>query len=326
MDTALTLPEYLKSTRERLAYTLNEVSHLTNISEKFLASIESGQYHRLPADAYVFGFLRSLAELYHADPASLVEQYKHEHALGRESIKAAQQYKTFTPPKFAVTPRTITVGAILVFAVFILGYLFYQVHSVSQPPTIVVTSPHDGDVIHASSVVVTGRVDVGDQLDINDQAVLVDSSGDFSQSVSLTPGSLTLSFVAKNSFGKTSTKNVSIVADFQNPDAGASSAAGAAGPQQTGLSLDVVTSADNVTVTIQADANQPVTILFTGPTSKVFTAQQKIVIGTSNAGATDVQLNGKDLGKLGKNGQSLQGVVFTSDSLGGAAGTPTPTQ
>jgi hypothetical protein len=189
----------------------------------------------------------------------------------------------------------------------------------------VVTSPHSGDVIHASSVTVTGHTDVGDQLDINDQAVLVDSSGDFSQSVSLQPGPLTLSFVAKNSFGKTSTKNVSVIADFQNPDAGAGSV-GAGGAQPAGLSLDVQTLADNVTVTVQADANQPVTILFATPTSKIFTAQQKIVVGTSNAGATDVQLNGKDLGKLGKLGQPLQGVVFTSDSLGGATGTPTPAQ
>ena len=314
-----TLPEYLKDTRESFSYTLNHVSHITNISEKFLAALEAGQYHKLPADVYIYGFLRSLAELYRTDSQALIDQFKKERGIRDNVTRAqggkvgnasgAQVYTTYSPSKFAVTPRTITVGAVVLLALFVLGYLFYQVHAINQPPSISVTQPKDGDVIHSSSVVVQGRTDAGAELTINDQPVTVDSSGSFSQSVSLTSGQKELSFVAKNSFGKTSTKQVTVIADFQNPDTGT---------QPTGLNLTVTTSAPDVTITIQADGNQAVSEVFSTASSKAFTAQQQVTVGTTDAGNTDVQLNGKDLGKLGRVGQSLQGVAFTQSNLSGA--------
>lgn len=307
------LASYLRATREHFAYSTAEVSHLTGISEKFLSYLENGQYHRLPADVYVLGFLRSLAELYRCDASVLAAQYRRECNVSKnvKQAKQGQQYRAYSPPRFAITPRSITVSAVVVFALFVLGYLFYQVRTVSQPPSIVVSSPHSGDIVHTSSIVVMGHTDVGDQLTINGQAVLVDSSGSFSAPVSLTPGPRELTFVAKNTFGKTSTEQVTVIADFQNASTSAASQLAA-----SSLSLDVTTLAPNVTVTIQSDTSTPVTVLFATPDSKTFTAQAKIVIGTSNAGATDVQLDGKDMGKLGKIGQPIAGVVFTSGSLG----------
>ena len=59
-------------------YDLNTVSRRTEISEKFLQALETGAYHKLPADVYVYGFLRKLGRLYRVDSAILIEQYNKE--------------------------------------------------------------------------------------------------------------------------------------------------------------------------------------------------------------------------------------------------------
>ncbi len=301
-----TLPEYLKSARESFSYDLNHVAKITNISPKFVEFLEAGYYHRLPADVYVYGFLRKLAELYRTDAELLIFQYKKERGVHEQLNKKIPVYKSYTDSKFEVTPKTLTFAALALFVVFILGYLFYQVHAINQPPHITISSPSDGQRIDSSSVVVQGNTDVGVNLTMNDQQIFVDSDGNFKQPVSISTGEKVLTFVAKNSFGKQSTKQILVIGDFQEqPKA----------EQTAPLTLVITVDPNSTWVSIIRDGEPAQDETFIAGSSKTYTAKNKIILSTGDAGSTSITLNGKDLGKLGRQGEVIRDIPFTVDSV-----------
>ncbi len=301
-----TLPEYLKSARESFSYDLIHVAKITNISPKFLELLESGYYHRLPADVYVYGFLRKLAELYRTDAELLIFQYKKERGIHEQLNKKTPVYKSYTDSKFEVTPKTITFGALAMFVIFIIGYLFFQVHAINQPPSITISGPEDGARIESSSVIVQGKTGVGVTLTMNDQQIFVDSEGNFKQPVSISLGEKVLTFVAKNSFGKQSTKQILVIGDFKEPPK-----PDAVAP----LTLKITVDPNSTWLSIIRDGEPAQDETFIAGSSKVYTAKNKIILSTGDAGSTFVQLNGKDLGKLGRDGEVLRDIPFTADSV-----------
>lgn len=304
-----TLPEYLKSAREYFSYNIKQVSKITNISEKFLDDLETGHYQLLPADVYVYGFLRKLAELYNTDYELLTEQYKKERGIHEQLNKKFPKYKSYTDSRFELTPRTLGWSALIIFVVFIVGYLGYQVHAINKPPSIVITSPKDGDHITSSSVILQGHTDVGSTLTVNDQQIPVDTDGNFKQPISISPGEKVLLFTAKNSFGKQSTKQIIVIGDFSAQTQTNQL------QQAAPLSLVVSVGPNSTWVTIQIDNQPPQDETFIAGSSKTYTAQQKIILSTGDGGSTDVKLNGRDLGKLGRDGEVIRNIPFTADSV-----------
>ncbi len=301
-----TLPEYLKSARESFSYEPNHVARITNISPKFIEYLEAGYYHRLPADVYVYGFLRKLAELYRTDAELLIFQYKKERGIHEQLNKKIPAYKSYTDSKFEVTPRTIGFAALGAFVIFILGYLFYQVHAINQPPHLSINEPKNGARITTSSVIVQGNTDAGVNLSMNDQQIFVDSDGNFKQPVSLSPGEKVLTFIAKNNFGKESTKQLVVIGDFQTEQQQ---------PQSAPLTMIISVGPNSTWISTKIDDGQQQDETFIAGSAKTYTAKNKIIISTGNAGSTSITLNGKDLGKLGRDNEVLREIPFTADSV-----------
>ena len=304
-----TLPEYLKDTRESFFYDLNTVSRRTEISEKFLQALETGSYHKLPADVYVYGFLRKLGRLYRVDSTILIEQYNKERGV-HDKVHTANYNKNkgnakqFNISRLVITPKTLIISFMVLFVVCTLGYLIYQVREINKPPSIVILEPSDGQVLTTSNVLIKGHVDPGSTISLENNPIDTDSSGNFNKIVSVSPGQTVFDFTAKNNFGKMSTKQISIVADYQentqlNPTA-----------ISQGVQIKVVVGPGSAELTIQIDDNPAVTDNLQAGDTKTYTGQNKIILGTNNAGSTDVTVNGKDNGKLGREGESLSGIVF----------------
>ena len=81
--------------------------------------------------------------------------------------------------------------------------------------------------------------------------------------------------------------------------------ASTAGPLELNLSF---TGAVAVTFAIDGQPSQ--TVNFGAGDNKTFTAQQKILISTSDAGATKVILNGQNLGAMGRPKEQLSNIPF----------------
>ena len=303
-----TLPEYLQAARASFSYDLRTVAHLTGISERFIADLESGNYHRLPSDVYVVGFLKKLAEVYKCDGVQLITEYKKEREIHQNLNRYVVDQKGFGRKwdSFAITPKTIMVAVSGLLVLLILGYLIYQVHAANTPPSISISTPTDGQTVESSSVLLSGRVDTGSKLDVNGQSIYVDDNGNFKQMISVSPGQKVLTFKAQSNFGKSNEKEITIIADYKTDDA-----------QQvpSTVSLTVTVGPNSTWISVQADNGQPDQETFLAGSSKTFTAQDKILLSTGDAGSTSVTLNGKTLGKLGKDGETLRDIPFTADNV-----------
>lgn len=303
-----TLPEYLREVRQHQAYGLKHVSKITNISEKFLEYLEEGYYHKLPADVYVYGFLKKISELYRLDYSVLLEQYKKERGI-HDRINKARPDRSFNRSKININPKTLGFALLAVFIVFVLSYLFYQVNAINKPPSIEITSPSNGARIASSSLVIQGRTEIGASLSIEGKSVLVDSLGNFKQPVSIGPGEKVLTFVAVNNFGKQATKQLLIIGDFENKEAEVPQS------QQFSLNMLLTVEPNSTWISVKIDEGVEQEEALIAGSTKTYNAKSKIVISTGDAGSTRVRLNGKDFGKLGRDGEVLKDIVFTVDSL-----------
>lgn len=70
------LGERLRQAREEQGLSLAQAATDTRIRQQSLLALEEGQYHRLPNDVVVKGFLRNYAQLLHLPVDEIIEQYR----------------------------------------------------------------------------------------------------------------------------------------------------------------------------------------------------------------------------------------------------------
>lgn len=298
-----TLSEYLAEVRNHLQLSLKEVSQKTAIKQKFLENLESGDFSGLPPDVYVLGFLRQLAAIYLIDAEVLAEQYKKEKAIQQQLRLRKGSQIGWRPNYFknlVITPKLMSLAAGILFVTISILYIIWQVLSINRTPSLTILQPQDGQLVQGTFVNIIGKTDAGTNVTVNGQSIFVDDQGNFKSQMALQNGSEELDVVASNRFGKSAGKTLSVV--------GQSSSAQPTG--QVRLKLDF--SAD-VSLAFSVDDGQPQTVAFHSGDSKTIIGQQKIVISTSDAGATKLTLNDKVVGLLGRPKENLQNVPFYAE-------------
>ncbi len=309
-----TLSEYLREVRIGLGFSIDEAVERTGVCLKYLNALETGEYQHLPPDVYVVGFLKQIAESYQLDVDQLIVQYKKERGIVEQAVNPSPQPQSSVRrylSNLMVTPKLVTLVAAVLFIVSMVGYLGWQVTSISRAPSLVINSPSSNDKVLGSVVTVSGETDPGTSLHINNQNVMVDSEGNFQTTVSLVGGQTDLRVEAKNKFDKGVTKIIPLVVEQNIPRvAGAETAAE---PSVT-LELSFIKAA-TITLTVDGQA-QPQEVVSAGST-KYIQAQKKVLVSTSNASAVQVKLNGNELGLLGNTEEPLINIPFSVDSLKG---------
>ncbi len=210
-----TLGEYLTGVRRDLQLEQIAVARRCGIPVKFLDALEAGRYEKLPPDVYVYGFLRTLANVYAVDSHALVTQYKKERGVLLQ-VSRTPSWVSLSGTYFArvtLTPARLSLFAGLLVIVLTLGYLLWQVISINSTPSLQIFEPKPGDIVRSSVVSVHGKTEPGNSVSINGQTVFVDGNGEFRTTIGLGNGQQMLTFAAKNKFDKIITKTVSLVAD-----------------------------------------------------------------------------------------------------------------
>lgn len=299
-----TLSEYLSEIRKNLNLPAGEVCRKAGMSLKFLEGLETGQLKNLPADVYVYGFLRQLGTIYAVDADVLISQYKKERGIVQQLDKNQDNVggnwrKNFN--KLIITPKLLTIGASLLFIVLTVGYIVWQVWSINKTPSLTILSPADNSVIAGSAVEIRGQTDAGMSVEVNSQPVFVDSKGEFRTELALSAGPRQISITAKNRFNKSVSRIVNITAQPGNSSA-------VAGME---LRLDF---AGRATVSFVLDDGSRESLSFNEGDAKILAAKQKIILSTSDAGATRVTFNGQILGFLGRKGEALNNIPFLTQT------------
>jgi len=292
-----TLGEYLAQVRTQLNLDLKTVSVLTQIKPSYLQLLEVGDYATLPPDVYIRGFLKSLARFYKIKEQLLIDQYEKER--GFEVSKPRMQRQRY---KVLFTPRTLVIGISLLLGIVAIGYVTNQIRSVLAPPLLTLSEPSADQTVTSDSVVVSGRAEIGAVVLINNQPVLIDSTGQFTENLLLSPGQNIVEIVEKNKFNKTSriTRQITSQPPTATPTA----------PEAVNLTIEIGPNSAWVYLSADGAVVQRGTML--PGSTKIVTAKNEIILTSANAGSTQVIYNDKDLGKLGREGEVIRNVQFSS--------------
>lgn len=320
--------EKLKKLRSDKRIALNEVSRVTRIRVEYLQCLEDGKYDELPADVYVRGFLKSYGDFLGVDDQQLVRLFEKEKGIKKNLEKSKNPKKIDTKKKslnisaFIFTPKKIILFFVAILVLGAFFYLYHEAGSLTDTPRLIILSPESNSQIDGNSVSLEGKTDKDAQIFVNDQAVLVDDEGKFRENISLQQGINVIRVKAVNKFQKETGENVTVQAKYaddsavamsDNPAAENMTDQNAPSRESDAVQIELTVDPGPVWVSVEADGN----LVFSGTVLagavQKFSAHDKITIGSGQANATFVKLNGEDRGALGKEKGAIKGVVFAKN-------------
>ena len=129
-----TLGAYLKRIRESKGLSLEEFAQKTRISETHLQEIEAGEWNKFPVEAYVRGYLNSIAVALDLDMPKILECYSKEVGSSYSQEFVAQETLSSDSDSFAggkfgggkSSVKTIIIVVLILAVVFFAGMNFLK--------------------------------------------------------------------------------------------------------------------------------------------------------------------------------------------------------
>ncbi len=208
------LGSVLKIARSKAQISLEQAEAATKIPQKYLDALETGQYNRLPAEAYNLGYVRCYAEYLHLNPDKIISLYKQERAEQWHQKDTAAI--GFSPKKardwqFLITPKLLgIIGLVLLFGGIGL-YIAAELNKFTAVPSLEITSVPTEFTSDKDQITLEGNTSVGVILTINTEPIFVTADGHFSQSVQLNPGVNEIVLQAKSRAEKVALKTVKVL-------------------------------------------------------------------------------------------------------------------
>jgi Glucodextranase, domain B len=97
------------------------------------------------------------------------------------------------------------------FVLIIVGYGLFQSQKIIKGPTITLSSPHSGDVVHQSDIDIKGVATNISSISLNDRPIFIDEQGAFMEKLMLYPGYNIIKLRAEDKFGSSVEKDLEIV-------------------------------------------------------------------------------------------------------------------
>lgn len=306
-----TLGEFLRSCREHSGLELSQIGQYSQVQPKYILALEEGRYKDLPALVYVKGFLRSLCRIYQISEEKILTQYVGEHEVEQNLRTQAHEVKVrFVAPKFILSPKTLIVAGLAILGILSASYLYFQVSSLKRPPPLEIFSPHEDFTSTSVVLEVRGKTEPGSTVYLNNQTIVVDAKGEFSENLSLAPGVNLLTIKAINKFGKSTEVSRSIVYP-EKEIAGIATSTASTLPEQEDLTLEIIMGDEAAWISFEVDGSPQFSGTMLPHSRQTVKAKERIVLTTGNAGTTRVILDGKNLGILGKEGEVIEDIEFT---------------
>jgi len=307
--------------------TLAEAERETKIRSELLRALERDDFSGLPSSTYIKGFITLYGEFLGLESDNLLALFRRQHDEKDDApLQLLPDLSSKGTPKWTITPGRAFGFGIAILVLGFLGYLLAQYQSFAAAPGIEIQSPGDMTKVNNGTIQVVGRTDRDATLKINGQLVELTPSGAFSVSVTLPDGTDVLTFSATNKLGRITTvsRTVTVQTAHSTTALGPSTASSSALPVVAGVatssaslvpqqptfskSLNLIiknSGSDFVHIKVSADGTSYDGYIGGGGTSQAFSSNTQIVLQTSNAGSTDVSVNGIDEGVLGNSGQNM---------------------
>ncbi len=179
--------------------TVERLSQLSGVSERFLTSLIEGKMEKLPPRPYAHGYLVKVAEALNLDGEKLWADY----LKNNEAIRRSGKNDRLPRNRFAVPPfnKKIAVAALALLIVAV--YAAVRLPAFFGKPRLTLTNLEDNrTVVREKNFTIKGKINPPSQLTVNDETIYPDRSGSFEKSLELQPGFNTLTFKIKKFLGE----------------------------------------------------------------------------------------------------------------------------
>jgi len=329
------LGDIIRETRIEQGVRISDLAERTLIQPAFIELLEKGKYDQLPAQVYIEGYLQQIAKELRLSEKQLLKIYRKEigiqenirknHARGKGKKRTYKRQRLFLSPTII---RNIVISVIVLLGI---GYLWYQVSSLSQPPTLSVLQPEGDQEIDSDEIIVVGQVDKGAELTINGQSVYVSQTGDFKETLSLQDGSNTIEIRASNRLGRETVVTRQIYSTYEGASAIADGPVNPLSEEEVvanngedeteqedekkdegvELTIEIIDLATWIQVEVDGDIEFSGTML--PGSTKTFKADEYISLTSGKAHKTIVTFNGEEIGALSSDGGVVRDLRFDND-------------
>jgi transcriptional regulator with XRE-family HTH domain len=193
-----TIGQIIKSARIKKNLSLKTLEKETKIRATFIESIEKEKWNLLPTFTTVLGFVKSLSAALGIDTNMTVAVLKRDYPPKNLNINPTPD----VPSRFSWSPKlTFAIGIISV-VILVLGYVGFQYAKSVSPPSLVIDSPKENQIINGNYVMVFGKTDIDVKISVNNQPVLTDVDGGFSVNIGVAPTTKEIIITATSRSGK----------------------------------------------------------------------------------------------------------------------------
>ncbi len=178
--------------------SIERLSQLSGVSERFLNLLIEGKYEKLPSRPYAHGYLVKISEVLNIDGEKLWQEF----LKNEESIKRSGKNDQLPQNRFAVSK--FNKKTIIVFAVILLMivYALVKVPSFLSKPQLILQNLKENEIIVQNpSYAIRGKINPSDKLTLNNEQIYPNKEGGFEKSIELQPGFNTLTFKIKRFLG-----------------------------------------------------------------------------------------------------------------------------
>ena len=314
---SFTLGENLKKIRKKAGISLEEMAVQTKIKQDYLRKIEAGDFEKMPFDVYIKGFLRNYAKNLNLNPEKVIAQFNKEIGVRKNISKYQKKGKEkFKIPSLTITPKMTSI--FFSFFLILIGviYFYSELNSFSKKPNLTINTPNFSNNIQNSSIKIAGATDIGNKISINNELVLVDSKGNFEETVGLQKGSNEIVIEASNRLKKHTQKILNIVADYEL-DIIEKESQNKEGDSIIKESFFVEIKStefiNNLSIKID-DSEEQKNVLHPGTILKI-EAQNKIEISSGNVAKTYVKINKEDFFVLEEKIENFKKIILNKEGI-----------
>lgn len=199
-----TVGQILKEARLAKFYTLEEIEKATKIRKELIAALESDDYKNLPPNTFIQGFIRNYGKFLNLDVDKLLAVFRREFSDQKIPPRILQAWiNPLDKRKFNLTPTKVISGLVLFLLAAFFIYLWIEYRFLVGAPYLELSAPADKVYVESDAVLVAGKTDPESRVTINNQAVEVDLTGNFSEKIKMVESANTIIVSAISKSGKT---------------------------------------------------------------------------------------------------------------------------
>ena len=199
-----TVGQILKEEREKKFYSLDEIEKVTKIRKELLEALEMDNYSKLPSSTFVQGFIKNYGKMLKLDTEKLLAVYRREFSDRKNPPRILESFTNpMQNPRFIMTPAKVISAAVIILVIVFFSYLWIEFRYLVGAPILEVSKPLDQETTDSRKVSVSGKTSPESKVEINNQEVTVDDSGNFSQELELSENVNRILISATSKFGKT---------------------------------------------------------------------------------------------------------------------------